>query len=178
MTWVQTTVKYLLSFRTVEWTLDDYPVRLRHQATSVETPAVRAWCAQIVNWWLMVGFGDTPEAALEDLRARLEAKRARGDTLPRPGTPAPIEFAPDNELGRHGDFAYEFVERVVGCRPLFMSDRTSLADFCTAEDAPGVHRKTALLYGIDTRKMLGDPLWKVLDLVQETASPANSHNQP
>ncbi len=88
--------------------------------------------------------------------------------LPRPGTRAPIEFAPGDELSRHGELAYEFVERVVGIRPLFMSDQTSLADFCTSEEAAGVHRKTALLYGIDTRGMFSEPLWKVLDLVQGT----------
>lgn len=178
MTSLQTTFKYLLSFRKAEWTLDDYPVRLRHQATSAETPAVRAWCAQIVNWWLMVGFGDTAEAALEDLRARLEAKRARGDTLPRPGTKAPVEFAPGHELDRHGDFAFEFVERVVGFRPLFMSDSTSLADFCTAEEAPDVHRKTALLYGIDTREMFDEPLWRVLDVLQEATLPTHVRPLP
>jgi hypothetical protein len=168
MTWLLATYKYLLSFRKAEWTLDDYPIRLRQQATSVETPAVRAWCAQIVNWWMLAGFGDTPEAALEDLRAHLEAKRSRGDALPRPGTKAPVEFAPGNELGRHGEFAYEFVERVVGIRPHFMSDQTSLADFCTPEEAADVHRKSALLFGIDTRGTFDEPLWKVLDLVQGT----------
>jgi len=167
VTWLLATYKYLLSFRKVEWSLEDYPVRLRHQTTSAETPAVRAWCAQIVNWWLLVGFGDTPEGALDDLRERLEATRARG-ALPRPGTEPPIELVPADELRRHGEFAYEFVERVVGIRPFFMSDQTSLADFCTSEEAPDVHRKTALLYGIDTRGMIDEPLWKVLDLVQET----------
>ena len=68
VTWLLATYKYLLSFRKAEWTLEDYPVRLRERATSAETPALRAWCAQIVNWWLMAGFGDTPEGALEDLR--------------------------------------------------------------------------------------------------------------
>lgn len=172
MTWLLVTYKYLLSFRKAEWSLDDYPVRLRQQPTSAETPAVRPWCAQIVNWWLL-GFGDTPEDALEDLREHLDAKRARG-SLPRPGTKPPIELALADELRRHGEFAYEFVERVVGIRPSFMSDQTSLADFCTSEEAPGVHRKTALLYGIDTRAMIDEPLWKVLDLVQEPTAPTNS----
>jgi len=165
--WLLATYKYLLSFRKAEWTLDDYPIRLRQQATSPETPAVRAWCAQIVNWWVLAGFGDTADGALEDLRKHLETKRARG-ALPRPGTKAPIEFAPADELSRHGEFAYQFVERVVGIRPLLMSDQTSLADFCTSEEAGDVHRKTALLYGIDTRGMLDDPLWKVLDLARKT----------
>ena len=58
-----------------------------------------------------------------------------------------------------------------------MSDSTSLADFCTAAEALEVHRKTALLFGVDTREMLDDPLWRVLDLVQET-TPANSKTEP
>jgi hypothetical protein len=66
--------KYLASFRKRSWHLEDYPVRLRRQNTSPETPAVQPWVAQVMNWWL-VGTGPTPESALSELREQLDAAR-------------------------------------------------------------------------------------------------------
>ena len=134
-------------------------------SASSETPEVRPWRAQILNSW-MIGLGDTPQEALDALRRNLEDRRMQGP-LPRPGTRQPLQWAAADQIARHGEFAYEFVERVTGIRPLLMTDQTSLHDFCLAADPEDVHRKTALLYRVDTRDLLAEPLWKVLDLVRE-----------
>jgi hypothetical protein len=155
--------KYLASFRKRDWQLEDYPVRLRRQDMSPETPAVQPWVAQVLNWWL-VGTGATPEAALNDLRDRIEAARNSRD-LPRPGSRPPIEFAPATHLGAHGDFAYEFVERVTGIRPMFMSDQTSLHDFASGDEMTEVLRKISLLYNVDAAEHVDAPLWELLDRV-------------
>jgi hypothetical protein len=69
-------------------------------------------------------------------------------------------------------FAYDFVEAAVGVRPFFMSDQTSLADFCSPDEIDEVHRKIARLYGADTRGMEGQPLWKVLDSIDRSGGAA------
>ena len=153
----------MASYRKSQWQLEDYPVRVVRQA-EVSTPQLPAWRAQIIGWWLS-GLGGSPEEALANLSANLETQRAR-KPLPRPGTKPPVEFASASELDRHGEFAYEFIERVVGIRPFFMSDGTHLLDFCGTEEMPEVHRKVALLYGADSRSLEDQPLWRVLDHVR------------
>jgi hypothetical protein len=155
--------KYMASFRKSDWQLQDYPVKLIRQETSSETPAIAQWRAQVLNWWL-VGLGPTPEAALRQLRENLEAAGSEGP-LPRPGTRPPLKFASIDRLAAHGDFAYEFVERVTGIRPFFMSDGTSLSDFAAGEDMAEVQRKVALLYNIDATELAEGPLWQLLDKV-------------
>ena len=166
MKWLLPAYKYLLSFRKREWSLGDYPVRLRRQTTSTDMPAAPPWCARIVNWWL-VGLGDSPEEALEDLRRNLEVRRAQAP-LPRPGSKPPLKMAPTDQIERHGEFAYAFIERLVGVRPFFISDMTSLGDFCDLGKAEDLHRKVALLYRVDVCDLEGEPLWKVLDRVQRS----------
>jgi hypothetical protein len=85
--------------------------------------------------------------------------------LPRPGAREPIEFAETTELDRHGEFAYEFVESMVGVRPFFMSDGSSLADFAGVAPMAEVHANILDRYGIDSTAFETEPLWKLLDAV-------------
>ena len=175
MDWLRATHKYLLSFLKSDWQLEDYPVRVVSQEASTDAEAVPGWRAQIINWWL-VGFGNTPAQALEDLRKNLEAARAEGP-LPRPGNRPPVEFASSTQLERHGEFAYDFVDRVVGVRPMFMSDGTTLGDFCGDEELEQVHRKIALLFGVDSREMTHDPLWRILDATRSKGGAAEQADE-
>jgi hypothetical protein len=83
--------------------------------------------------------------------------------IPRPGTRPPVNFASASNLEAHGDFAYEFVERVAGIRPMFMSDQTSLIDFASGDELTEVLRKVSLLYNLDAADIIDGPLWEVLD---------------
>ncbi|MBK7908287.1 MAG: hypothetical protein IPJ78_17240 [Gemmatimonadetes bacterium] len=155
--------KCCLSFTKSEWRLEDYPLRLRQQSTG-SGGTVPPWSAQIIGYWQLCGLGESREAAIADLTSRLELVRSRGP-LPRPGTKVPVVFAASSELERHGEFAFEFVERVTGIRPLFMSDESSLADFADGEGLEEFRAKIFAEYGREVRLELDGPLWRVLDAV-------------
>ena len=157
--WLLSATKFVLSFRKREWELSDYPVRVRHFEASEGTSA--AWVASIVRWSL-VGFGPTREAALHQLGENLATAKREG-RHPRPGSRPPIEFAGADNLARHGDAAYEFVEQVTGITPMFMSDGTSLTDFADGDELEAVRRKVSILHGLEAASIIEEPLWKVLD---------------
>jgi hypothetical protein len=160
--WLASAAKYLASFRKREWDLEDYPVRVRFQQGKGPREFT-GWVAQIQRWWL-AGSGSTPEAALQQLRDNLVAAKREGNH-PRPGTRPPIRFASAERLERHGAFAYEFVERVTGICPMFMSDQSSLADFVDGPELKDVTRKISLLYNVDPGDLPQGPLWRLLDKI-------------
>ncbi|MBI2399080.1 MAG: hypothetical protein HYV17_14930 [Xanthomonadales bacterium] len=152
--------KYLASFFKREWTLDDYPLSFRHQENPDGHPNMPSWIAMIWGMQLM-GTGPTKEAARLDLQARFDAYKSERP-LPRPGTRAPIQFADTKEIDRHGDFAFDFVERVFGISPFFLSDQSSLSDFDGVIPMEEVHAKILAEFGVqDVSKT--EPLWKLLD---------------
>ena len=168
--WLLSASKYALSFRKREWELDDYPVRLVYHDSSAGPGTFNGWMASILKWWL-IGTGPTKEAALQQLSDNLAAAKVAGNH-PRPGTRPPMQFGPADRIGAHGDFAYEFVERVTGITPMFMSDATSLADFADGEEFEDVRRKVSLLFGLEAASIIEGPLWQVLDKAHPRAGAA------
>lgn len=97
--------KYLCSFFKQEWSAEDYPMRVRHLGSSAADHTAR-WKpvrvdAAVINWWQMSGGGETEAEAVKDLAIKLEARKARGERLPRPGTGLPIEFAASGRVEAH-----------------------------------------------------------------------------
>lgn len=156
--------KYLASFFKRSWNLEDYPLVLRQQESLNEGQPVPPWVATIDGWHL-TGLGETSDTAIQDLRSRFEAYRAE-NTLPRPGTKVPLQFAGASELDRHGEFAYEFIEHHVGVRPFFMSDGTTLADFDGVTPMEDVHASIRDRYGVESEPFETEPLWMLLDSVK------------
>src|SRR5271170_6507790 len=78
-----------------EWTIDDYPIRVRFQQPTEPTSASRQrlipWIADVVNWPAISGHGDSRQEALENIRKRFDRFVATKERLPRPGTQAPIK---------------------------------------------------------------------------------------
>src|SRR5215467_7558644 len=86
--------KCFLSLFKRGWELSDYPVSARKQEVDPDYVGTRLkqhrYSAQIVNWWVLSGSGDTEEEALHDLRKNFSTTKAEkaksGKKLPRPGT--------------------------------------------------------------------------------------------
>ena len=152
--------KYLASFFKREWTLSDYPLRFSHQENPDNDPRMPSWVATI--WGMqLVGTGATKDAARIELQARFDAYKSERP-LPRPGTRAPIQFADTAQVDRHGDFAFDFVERTVGVRPFFLSDQSSLSDFEGVTPTADVRAKIFEEFGVSEISET-EPLWKLLD---------------
>ncbi len=154
-------LKRLLSYRKGAWTLEDYPVRLRKQdVAALEQPGRLkpiVWSAQIINWWQIAGHGDTKEEAVANLRASFANFRDSHDTLPRPGTGAPLEFASSDLIERHEELARDFMTRIVDQNydECFISDESSLHDFHADSTNDEYYRKIALVYGVDVSDVDG-----------------------
>lgn len=162
----------LRSFFRRPWTLDDYPVVIRRQEPldDSELPLVMRglpWLPYIatVDGMFITGLGDTPQAARDQLAERFAEYRASHDTLPRPGTQAPVTFASTTRLEAHGTLRDEFIERVLHMGPswVFVSDESSLSEFPEGNEEYG--RRTMLLYGIDIESLPDDAFTTILDAI-------------
>ena len=166
-------LKYLLSFRKRAWTIDDYPIRVQHFKTSdadhmgsrlIPIP----WSAQIINWWQMDGHGDTKEAALADLRTKLQALKDEGTRLPRPGTGLPIEFASSEQVELHWDMAEDFFKRVleIDLQDCWISDQSSLWDFHGEMSNQHLYEKVWETYRVDISDIEDGNLVKVFKRIE------------
>ena len=106
--------KCFLSLFKHDWSLSDYPILVRTQEINPDNVGTRLkqhrFSAQIVNWWVVSGTGDTEEEALQDLQrsfSTTKAERAKsGKKLPRPGTHVEIEFASRERVDTHPELAH------------------------------------------------------------------------
>jgi hypothetical protein len=161
-------VKRLLSYRKTTWTIGDYPVRLRRQDVESMGPPGRfkpiVWTAQVINWWQLAGHGDTKDEALANLRINFENFRNSHDVLPRPGTGAPLEFAPSHLVDQHEVLARDFLGRVLDLNydECFISDQSSLWDFHERDSNDALFRKISDLYGVDVSDVDGAKLGDIL----------------
>lgn len=108
--------------------------------------------AQIVNWRLMFGFGDSKEMALADLKNNFDKFKMK-NKLPRPGTKVPIkvEFASTREIENYDFIAADFFRKVLRMNyyDCFISDESSLWDFHDKETNEHLSEKIREIYEVD-----------------------------
>jgi hypothetical protein len=151
---------YVRSFFRPTWTLDDYPIAVRDQRGRGDD--VPPFVASIDGLFVH-GFGETPNAAREDLAKNFEGFRAER-ALPRPGTQQPLVFASTALIDAHGELRDEFLERVLHMGSnIFVSDESSLSDF--PEPLAEYKRRIMLLYGVDVEQLQDDRLITILDAI-------------
>jgi hypothetical protein len=146
--------KYLLSFTKSDWGLEDYPVTFVQQESNVSILGLGEplpWSAQIINWWLMVGMGDTKEAALRNLTRNFNDYKRQHASLPRPGTPVLLQFASFYEISLYDSLACDFFQKILerNYDDVFISDESSLWDFLFPEDYADVIELIKQTYQVD-----------------------------
>jgi len=149
--------KWLLSFRKREWALAEYPVRVRANGQSPE-PSI-AYCAQILNWPGPAGLGPTKVEAYEQLSNHWEEIRRHRETMPRPGTHVPIQFASTERVQTDPALLDDFIQRVLLFSrndPVFISDESSLHDFGDGAQVQELVARTRDVYAIDVSDIAGD----------------------
>jgi hypothetical protein len=155
------------SFFRTNWTIGDYPVRVWEQPPSDDDEdTAREGGPQflaMIEGTLILGSGDTPQAARRNLADVLEQRRAT-QRLPRPGTRAPIVFASTTKVNAHGTLRDEFLERVLHMGAnIFVSDESTLSNFPDGDDE--YKRRIMLLYRIDVDTLSDDRLVTILDAI-------------
>jgi hypothetical protein len=166
--------KWFLSLFTRDWNLSDYPISVREHEIDPSYVATRLkqhrYNAQIVNWWVISGGGDTKTEALQELQKRfatVKAEKARdGKKLPRPGKHVEIEFASTERVNVHGELAEDFIRRVLNLDWAFISDESSLWDFHSSDDNQALIAKINEVYGVDVSDIQSAKLWQILDRIE------------
>ena len=122
--------KWICSFTKTSWELEDYPIEMRLQREDQSHTAVPKYAARIINWWTIVGLGETEEEARHDLREAL-IEYAENRRLPRPGTRVPIQFACMDNISQFEDLATDFFPAILQLEfsECFVTDESSLMDF-------------------------------------------------
>lgn len=145
---------YILSFRRRRnnWRFEDYPVRVRKQATGDPDADIPPYCAQFINWWTITGLGNTPASAKDNLRQNFETYKQSNDSIPRPGCQAPIEFADSTVVQRDPELYCRFIAEVLGFGPedpVFISDQSSLSDFDGVNGGVDLYERIREVFGVD-----------------------------
>ena len=182
---MKTFIKYILSFFKADWELEDYPVRFRHSKAEGSSAGRRLtpvpWVAQVINWWLMFGHGQTKEEAYADLKRRFEEYKGRGEKLLRPGARRrpQIEFAPTVEIKQYEQIAVDFFEKVLGMNyyECFISDESSLWDFHGEETNEEYYRKIADVYGVDVSDIESGNLVQIFERIREQGGPPSNGSE-
>lgn len=164
--------KWLLSFGKKDWSIADYPVRVRENGKSPE-PGI-AFCAQMLNWPGPAGLGPTKDQAVAQLKQHLEEIRKHRDSMPRPGTHVPIQFAPTVRLAKKAELLDDFIQRVLLFTkndPVFLSDESSLHDFGDAAKVHELATRTKDVYSIDVTDIADGTgnIADILDRIKEAA---------
>jgi predicted RNase H-like HicB family nuclease len=153
--------------------VSDYPIVIRENEIDPSYVGTRLrqhrYFAQIVNWWVVSGVGDTRAEALQELEkmfANMKAARAKDRKQPpRPGAHVPIEFASRERVDAHAALAADFIRRVLNLDWAWISDDSSLWDFHSSDDNQELIAKINELYGVDVSDIESAKLWQILDRI-------------
>lgn len=179
--------KWLLSFRTHDWKLQDYPIAIREQEPNPDYCAPRfkqhRYLAYIVNW-AVTGGGETPQEAWNDLRKKFDSIKDKwklqGRPLIRPGAIAPMEFATQEQVSLNQELSEDFIRRVLDLDWAWISDESSLWDFHTDQTNERFLAKITEIYGVDVSDIESAKLWEILRKIESerTSSRSEPLSQP
>jgi len=171
--------KYMLSFLKKDWKLSDYPIRLRQQDVNVGVigdSKVPAWVAQIVDWWVMSGTGDTKEQALAALDQNFNEYKSRHNKAPRPGAHVPLQFAPTDGIEKYSSIACDFFSKILQMDfdVCFVSDESSLWDFPNTDDKERVFEFIEQTYNVDVSNIHTGNLVQIFKRIHERTTATSS----
>ena len=165
-------IKWVLSLRKQEWDLDDYPIRVSQHTPKTGDPNEKedspAWRAQVINWWTMIGFGETREEAIQNLGENIASYRRQRGHTPRPGVEVPLEFAPTDGIEKYFDIAYDFMGEILGfdLTGIFVSDGSSLFDFIDRDSSSELFKMIYERYGVDVSDIESGNLVKIFERIE------------
>jgi hypothetical protein len=173
-------IKYLLSFSKSSWEIEDYPIFVhQNQSAPLGRWEAVAWTVSVDRWPTMIGFGDTQQEALDDLRRNFSKYKASRERLPRPGTKVPLQFAASDVIDRYAAIARDFLKQIfdVDYDRCFISDRSSMWDFYWAGDDDALFQRIQNIYNVDVSRIPDGNLVRICAMiaVQKAVRLRDSH---
>jgi len=183
--------KFLRSFVTRNWNLEDYPVRveyfpdvlrrsvfdghplrMEYDSNVVERhvscpPWSGTWFAHVINWPEMSRFGDSGGEALASLRTDFAEWKAADERLPRPGICSMIPEAPALRIAEHPDLAADFLRRIFNLDYglAWVSDEADLRCFHRETTNDRYVEKIVLAYGVDVSDIADGPVVAIFERI-------------
>ena len=156
--------KWLRSFTKSAWDFEDYPIEIRMQRADPGDTEIPKYAARIINWWTLVGLGETGSEARDNLREAF-ARRKKDRPLPRPGTRIPITFASTDRISQFEALAADFFPPILGheFNECFVSDESSLMDF--GEEWQDYCARILLRYKVDISGMEPGNLVRIFERI-------------
>ena len=161
--------KTMLSYTKRKWDIGDYPLRYKNRGDLNglhDVGGLKPWVVQVINWWAMIGLGDTKQEAYEQLKRNftgfIEHSRA-----PRPGTKVPAVFANTSGIRELEDVAPYFFQKILDINyfECFVSDESSLGDF--GQDDEETLIKINKTYDLDLTDLGDGNLVRLLTIVKD-----------
>jgi hypothetical protein len=172
--------KWCLSFAKTDWELEDYPIIIKRQEPDLNLPArfiQHPYWARVLGWHIDAG-GASKAEALNALREQFAKRKTdwlkEGKPLPRPGVHVPIEFAPQERTGAHGELAEDFIHRILGLEEAWISDKSSLWDFHFEETNEELLAKIREVYGVDVSDIESARLSEIFERIEHPRQGASS----
>jgi hypothetical protein len=167
--------KWCLSFRKLDWELNDYPIGTTEQdpdpAYSAPRFSQHRYRAYIINW-AVTGSGDTPEQAKVNLEQTFVAlrrnRRLEGKAPIRPGANGPLEFASQEKVSTNSALSDDFIQRILGLEWAWISDESSLWDFHAEQTNDRLYAKIREVYGVDVSDIESARLWAIFERIEES----------
>jgi hypothetical protein len=159
--------KFISSFGKRVWTVEDYPIVIRHRERSRHLGARfihYPWSAHVINWWHMRGDAATMDLAIEDLRKKLSDHDPQ--ELPRPGTGRPLEisYASQEQITKLEHIAEKFFPAILDMayEDCLITDESSLWDFHGDETNDEYYRRILDQYTVDVSDIQSGNLVEIL----------------
>jgi hypothetical protein len=165
--------KYCLSFGKRNWSLEDYPIRIRANPVLDldigERFKAEPYLAQVIGWWTLSGGGDSPRAAMEELQKSFNEMKAQrmeqGSQMPRPGVSVPIEFASQERVNQDLQLQEEFIRMVLDLEWALITDGSSLWDFHSEDSNDALVQKIRDIYGVDVGDLETGNIAEILERI-------------
>ena len=170
---IKALIKRIKSYFKKTWVFEDYPIRVWKNQNTCEDKVV--YGAGIINWYTMVGFGETPEKALNSLKGSFKIFEEKNNYLHRPGEKVPIKFAPTVNMDKYEEIAVEFFKNILDIDYYsgFFSDCSSLANFGSfgndenlKNERDKIIKKIYSYYNMDITDIYNEPLWKIFEKLE------------
>lgn len=144
--------------------MSDYPILYRYTDTSNVKPADRfkpvEWYILIANWPQMNGMASSKEEAMNILKTKFNERKNNGEYMHRPGTVVPLEYASSEGVEKYEIIASDVFKKILDMdySGVFISDESSLWDFCFDDTLDLYYEKIKNEYGVDVSGTEGNLL--------------------